>query len=366
MKPPVLASSTEHSNDIRPLVAEPVNNRGAWMFGIVLLVGAISLFTALELRRSSTNDPAPQVMSDRPGIASPPELALPEFYVEDRAGLGDYYPYPVLRQGAVGAPAPAFAPLPSRGSRRVTPATREASNNLSPPLRPYAPLPPPEFSETPRIPSVVYQAPSPPGQAPLNPASSSLNDATRAQAERLANPEVTVPQGTIIQAVMETALDSTRPGYVRAIVSRDVRGFDGSRVLIPRGSRLYGEYKSEVTQGQSRAMIAWQRLLRPDGVIMDIDSPATDPLGRAGVKGRVNSHFFARFGGTILQSVLDLGVGLATRPLRDGVVLNFPQAGQTIAAPAIAQNISPTLTIPQGTSVSVYAARDLDFSAVES
>ena len=111
--------------------------------------------------------------------------------------------------------------------------------------------------------------------------------------------------------MLETALDSTRPGFARAIVSRDVRGFDGSRVLIPRGSRLIGEYRSEVAPGQRRALVNWTRLIRPDGVTIAIGSPAGDPLGRGGIRARVNSHFFERFAGAILQSALDIGVNLA-------------------------------------------------------
>ena len=134
-----------------------------------------------------------------------------------------------------------------------------------------------------------------------------------ARAGMFANRGTTVPQGTLIPAVLETALDSTRPGFARAIVSRDVRGFDGSRVLIPRGSRLIGEYRSDVQPGQHRALVNWTRLIRPDGVTIAIGSPAADTLGGGGIRANVNSHFFARFAGAILQSVLDVGVNLAGR-----------------------------------------------------
>jgi type IV secretion system protein VirB10 len=174
-----------------------------------------------------------------------------------------------------------------------------------------------------------------------------------------------VPQGAIIAAVLETALDSTRPGAARAIVSRDVRSFDGSRVLIPRGSRLYGEYAADVSSGQNRALITWSRLTRPDAVIIKLDSPSADPLGREGVRGKVDSHFFARFGSAILQSVLDIGVGLATRSVSDNaVIVALPGSSQQVTAPQQNQ-VQPTLRIQQGTSVSVFVSRDLDFSTVE-
>jgi type IV secretion system protein VirB10 len=184
-------------------------------------------------------------------------------------------------------------------------------------------------------------------------------------AGRFERPATTIPQGSVIQAVLETALDSTRSGAARAIVSRDVRGFDGTKVLIPRGSRLYGEYKSDVSSGQNRAMIQWTRLMRPDGVTIELDSPSADPLGRAGVQGKVNSHFLARFGGALLQSTLNLGVSLAGRSVGGGtLVLGLPGSSQTIA-PTSSESIKPTLRVAQGSPVSVFVARDLDFTEVE-
>jgi type IV secretion system protein VirB10 len=104
--------------------------------------------------------------------------------------------------------------------------------------------------------------------------------------------------------------------------------------------------------------------MRPDGSTIDVDSPTADPLGRAGVKGKVDTHFFERFGGAILQSVLDAGVQLATREAAgDTVVLSLPNNSQTVAARP--EDIRPTIKVRQGTSVSVFVGRDLDFTDVE-
>ena len=178
-----------------------------------------------------------------------------------------------------------------------------------------------------------------------------------------ANRGWTVAQGTLIPAVLETAFDSTRPGFARAIVSRDVRGFDGARILIPRGSRLTGEYRSDIQPGQKRALINWTRLIRPDGVTIALASPASDTLGRGGVSGHYNSHFWERFAGAILQSALDVGVNLASRAASSSVVVALPGSTQTLA-PQLLQSarIVPTITVPAGTSLSVFVARDLDFS----
>jgi type IV secretion system protein VirB10 len=210
---------------------------------------------------------------------------------------------------------------------------------------------------------VVIQRPVP-GDRPA--IGQQVGASDRVSASRLLNPSLTVPQGTIIAAVLETALDSTRAGAVRGIVSRDVRSFDGSRVLIPRGSRLYGEYASDLSAGQKRTLVNWQRLTRPDAVIINLDSPAADPLGRAGVRGKVDSNFFARFGSAILQSVLDIGVGLATRTVQDdAVILALPGSTQEIAGRPQQTEVQRTLKVQQGTSVSVFVARDLDFSTVD-
>jgi type IV secretory pathway VirB10-like protein len=122
------------------------------------------------------------------------------------------------------------------------------------------------------------------------------------RASALANRATTVPEGTLIAAVLETGFDSTQPGFARAVVSRDVRSFDGANVLIPRGSKLIGEYRSDVAHGQKRAVIIWTRLIRPDGMTIAMDSPAVDTTGRGGVPASVNNHFLERFGDALLQT----------------------------------------------------------------
>jgi type IV secretory pathway VirB10-like protein len=134
------------------------------------------------------------------------------------------------------------------------------------------------------------------------------SDAEPAKATAMRDLDVVVPQGAVIPAVMETAINSDLPGLARAMVTRDIKSFDGSTVLIPRGSRVIGQYKSGVAMGASRVFVIWTRVIRPDGVSIQIASPAADPLGRGGLEGKVDRHFFGRFGGSILMSVLNAGV----------------------------------------------------------
>ncbi|WP_239806498.1 TrbI/VirB10 family protein [Croceicoccus hydrothermalis] len=182
-----------------------------------------------------------------------------------------------------------------------------------------------------------------------------------AQAARMVDPGTTVTQGTLIPAILETAIDTDVPGYVRAVVSQDVKSFDGRRVLVPRSSRLIGQYQSGLQAGQKRAYVIWTRLIRPDGVSVNIGSPATGFDGTTGLRGKVDSHFFKRFGSAMLLSVVGglsaMGTGGAS------VVLG---GGQSAAAAAVEENskIGPTVRVRQGEPIRVFTARDLDFSTV--
>lgn len=187
-----------------------------------------------------------------------------------------------------------------------------------------------------------------------------ISDGTSVHATKLAQPGSTVVQGTLIPAVLETAIDTDVPGYVRAVVSQDVRSFDGSKVLIPRSSRLIGEYKGITQAGQRRAYLMWTRLVRPDGVSVALASPAADLSGQAGIGGQVNSHFFSRFGSAILLSILGGASTLATAGASTVVVSG---AGQSAASTAIQQNGNrgPTIKVRQGEPIRVFTARDLIF-----
>jgi type IV secretion system protein VirB10 len=182
-----------------------------------------------------------------------------------------------------------------------------------------------------------------------------------AQAKAMVNPQTTVTQGTLIPAVLETAINTDVPGYVRAVVSQDVRSFDGTRVLVPRSSRLIGQYQSGVQGVQKRAYVIWTRLIRPDGVSVALASPAASFDGSTGLDGKVDSHFFQRFGSAMLLSVVGglsaIGTGGAS------LILG---GGQSAAAAAVSQGdkIGPTIRVRQGEPIRVFTARDLDFSKV--
>lgn len=137
-------------------------------------------------------------------------------------------------------------------------------------------------------------------------------DVKTAHANRIARIDALVPQGTMIRATLETAIQSDLPGMVKAITREDVYSFDGRRVLIPGGTMLTGEYRSALTRGQTRVFVIWTRLLRADGISLSLGSYGTDSLGRSGLAGEVDEHYFERFGSSILLSIVGGGSAFLT------------------------------------------------------
>jgi type IV secretion system protein VirB10 len=151
------------------------------------------------------------------------------------------------------------------------------------------------------------------------------------------------------------------------ITATDTFGADGSTVLIERGSKLVGETRGEVAQGQSRLFVLWTEARTPTGVIVPLASPGTDELGRSGLSGDVNRHFFQRFGAAILISVIDGAVqAAATSRSSSGTVIYNPSGSQDVLTEVLKStvNIPPTITKNQGDRIQVFVARDLDFRSV--
>lgn len=193
--------------------------------------------------------------------------------------------------------------------------------------------------------------------------------AETSRARQMRSLSTVVPQGVMIPAVLTTAINSDLPGAVRAVVSRDVRSFDGAQVLIPRGSTLIGQYRSAAAVGQTRAFVIWSRLITPTGISVEIGSPATDRLGRGGLDGDTDTHFFRRFGAAIMLSVLSAGLDGLTRSdnaSNNTLIIGSPMQANSVAQIALAKQIDipVTIRVPQGQPVQVSLARDLDFSDV--
>lgn len=350
--------------DVRPRVAVPTSRLPLYVFVALALVGGVALFSVLDARRHAITAPATRpTAADLAGFSS----SVPALYIPPDLSAATPSPLPVLPVVAASTP-PVSRPTPRQAVYPQPQAPQPIQQSPGYALQPVAQPAPPSVSAGPAV--VFDNGTSGGGDGGKgNNATAAMADTiggARASAGHLPNPATTIPQGAVIHAVLETALDSTRSGLARAIVSDDVRGFDGTRILIPRGSRLIGEYDDKVARGQNRALVMWTRLIRPDGVTIALQSPVADPLGRAGVKARVNSHFLERFGSAILQSALQVGVNLASRHVYDGtLVVGLPGSTTNIPAASGGTDITPTLKVRQGTSVSVFVARDLDFTAAE-
>jgi len=187
----------------------------------------------------------------------------------------------------------------------------------------------------------------------------------------LPNRNFMLTKGHFLGCSLEQAINSTLAGMLSCRLNRDVYSTNRKVLLMERGSLITGEYQRGLTKGQARIFVLWTRVETPLGVVVDIGSPGTDALGRSGIDGYVNRHFFERFGSAIFLSVIDDVGQFAVAKAQEGDTnqINFggtTQASQDMAAEALKYSIDipPTLEKNQGGDVSIYVARDLDFSDV--
>ena len=184
----------------------------------------------------------------------------------------------------------------------------------------------------------------------------------------------TLRAGTVIPGVLLTGITSDLPGDIIGQVSRNVYDSHTQRVLlIPKGSRLIGTYDNQIASGQNRLLVAWTRLILPDGQSMRLPGLAQkDATGQTGAKGDVDNHWRRVFGNALLLSAIGAGVQLS-QP-QQASVLAPPSAGQ-VAAGALGQELSnvaleiirrgmdaqPTITIRQGQPFNVFLNGDIVF-----
>ena len=176
----------------------------------------------------------------------------------------------------------------------------------------------------------------------------------------------------MIDCVLETRIVSTVPGMTTCHLTRDVYSTSGRVVLLDRGSRVVGRYQGGVQHGEARIFVVWTRVETPAGVVVDLQSPGTGPLGEAGVGGHTDAHFWDRFGAAILLSLIEGGAdAVAARaagplPGTNVTVANTASAGKDVVARSLEPTIDipPTLVKNQGERVGILVARDLDFRGV--
>jgi type IV secretion system protein VirB10 len=173
--------------------------------------------------------------------------------------------------------------------------------------------------------------------------------------------------GTIIAASLVSGLNSDLPGFVIAQVTENVYDtVSGRFLLIPQGSRLLGKYDNVVAFGQERALVVWQRILRPDGSSVVIDNlPATDTGGYAGLADEVDLHTWKLLKGVALATVLGVGSQLAFGSSDNDLVKALAQATQSTTNRAGQRlvernlNVAPTLTVRPGWPLRVIVHKDI-------
>jgi type IV secretion system protein VirB10 len=193
------------------------------------------------------------------------------------------------------------------------------------------------------------------------------------KARLLPHPDMMVTEGTIIPCTLQTAIDSQLAGFVKCVLPQSVRSTTGNVVLLDRGTIIVGEIQAGLVQGQTRVFVLWDRAETPDHAVIQLASPGTDELGRSGLPGQVNNHFWERFGGAILLSVVQGGLNAGTALAGNtgggsgGTLFNsFQGNGSSVADTALQAsiNIPPSLEKNQGDNIAIFVAHDLDFSDV--
>lgn len=187
----------------------------------------------------------------------------------------------------------------------------------------------------------------------------------QASARLLPDRNFLITAGSFIPCVLQSAMDSSQPGYVSCIVPRDVYSDNGRVVLMEKGTKIVGEYQGGLSRGQHRLFVLWTRAVTPRGIAININSPATDALGRGGVNGKVSNFFWKRFGAALLFSLVEDAAIVGAEALGNNAS-NTTRVPSDSASTILEQNgqIRPILRKNQGEDIGITAAQDFDFSAV--
>jgi type IV secretion system protein VirB10 len=307
----------------------------------------------------------------RPVVAPPPtaQARMPPLSASTPASASAPQPAPLgllLTRGRSGAPgtggAGALTPRQTTRGRRLAggvlfmaPAASAAgAPGVAPSAPPPAPVPEPGGTRgdtSGRLAGLLQASP------------------TRTVAARLLpDRSLLLPMGAFIDCTLETAIDSTLPGMTTCVTATDTFSADGRVVLLERGTKLIGETRGAVQQGMARVFVLWTEARAPDGVVVPLDSPGADQLGRSGLPGHVQRHFWQRFGAAIMVSAIDGGVqaGVQSAGRGNGAIIYDPGAAQDVMTQVLKSTvaIAPTVIKRNGDRIQVLVAQDVDFSRV--
>lgn len=190
------------------------------------------------------------------------------------------------------------------------------------------------------------------------------------------NPSLTLAKGQMPDCTLVTAINTSRPGFLKCQLSFPVLSLDGKVVLMESGTTLEGEYKSNIQQGQALIQTIITRARTPKNIIIPLDSLATDPLGRSGVAGEVDNKWIQRFGGAIVSAIIEDGIEVYKANSSNGsnggdgnFITQHPNtnsSSKAITDEFLKQGskVRPDIHVNQGSVIKIFVSRDIDFSKV--
>ena len=363
--------ATERANKMPPIAGAAMDPKK--VIGLAAAAGAV-MFTALALGSGITGNSALPAVKPKPALEP-----------------ARYDPNTVIAPTLAAAPTDPNAPIPL-GATQVPPITSQPGQAASP-AQGQAPQASPAqvLREAARRSSLIAYGGERDGSAiaatdlqggndsagtgvigrspPREPTNlETLRRAStigQAQARSLADRNFLVTAGTFIPCVLQTAMDSSQPGFVTCIIPRNIYSDNGRVVLMEKGTKVFGEYQGGLNRGQYRLFVLWNRAVTPRGIAIDVASPATDALGRSGADGRVNNFFWQRFGTALLFSLVEDAATVGVQAVGNQGA-NTTRVPSDAASTILQQNaeIKPVLRKNQGEDVGITVAQDFDFSSV--
>jgi type IV secretion system protein VirB10 len=314
-----------------------------------------------------------QFAAEAPPAAAPASSALPVGFGQPKGSQKPVEPIPLAGTSAEPPPVPARPPAPVQPRKRsMMLADLDATTEVKA-----------ETSTAPSLPALAAAAATPaPASLPLAPApmhgtvqdmakaqaaKSPISGTNQSNAARLGDRSMLLARGSYVPCVLETDLNSNVPGPTSCIVTSNVYSDDGKVVLIDKGARVQGEYRNTLKQGDTRIAVLWNRIKTPLGIVVDVDSPATDGTGAAGVAGEINNHWMQRIGAAFLLSLVQDVVESKTRDQEGGgTVINTSSTSKSMSEKVLEStiNIPPTLTRSRGERLMIMVNRDLWFDSV--
>lgn len=266
---------------------------------------------------------------------TPPEPKLPENFNQPGPAASTP-PIPLARGTGAGQAAPVKAPV-------LPPMMLSGDNN--------------------KRPNTVQD------QARLTARKSMPSKTEQASAADLGDRSFVITRGSYIPCILQTQLYSNVPGQSGCVIPENIYSDDGSRLLVPRGSTVVGQYGQTLQNGDSRIAVIWERIKTTDGYVIDVDSGAADGVGTMGVGGFIDNHWGARIGAALLLSLIDDAVDIAVASQQSGDTVygnSTSRSTKSIAEKVLDStiNIKPTLSANRGARLMIYVSKDLWFDDV--